>query len=212
MPQTNPLHQRHQVLVRSQSRRTILKSCGAFGVALMGMRQWSPDALAAPVASVAAPNLLRDADCFATVSVAVTLSGISPRVRYEVHGNLMDLDEPDGDPDVCGVLPAQATSANHQQRQVVVVTAQMRAADLGLVKGMGPSHDETFSPDLVELFARIWLRDLTTGDERGPWDSPVRVVVSSAALDWTHPRPFPGSELLVPRSGKPAAPPQACIS
>lgn len=202
----------HAVVVRSQSRRTILKACGAFGVALSGMGQWSLDALAAPLVRVTPPKIVRDADCDATVSVVVTLTRLAPGVRYEVSGDLMESDDPDDDPDGCGALTPHVTPDNHQGRQVVELTAQLRAADLGLVKGIGPARDEAFSPDLVELFARIWLRDLTTGMAHGPWDSPMRIAVSRAVLDWTRRGGFPGSTLLVPRGGMPAAPPQACVS
>jgi hypothetical protein len=161
---------------------------------------------------MAPPTILRGADCDVTVSLLVTLSGIVPGVRYEVYGDLMESDDPDGDPDVCGALAPYVTAADHQKRQVVKVIAQVRAADLGLVKGIGPARDEVISPDLVELFARIWLRDLTTGMAHGPWDSPMRIAVSSAALDWTQRSSFPGSDLLVPRGGMPATPSQACTS
>lgn len=99
----------HEVLARSQSRRTNLKSCCALGVALLGLGRWSPAALASPVVSMAPPTILRGADCDVTVSLLVTLSGIAPGVRYEVYGDLMESDDPDGEPDACGALAPHVT-------------------------------------------------------------------------------------------------------
>ncbi len=109
MAQPESIRRKTDTFQRRHSRRALIKSCGAFGVALMGMRQWSPDALAAPVVSVAPPTILRDADCDATVSVVVTLTRLAPGGRYEVSGDLMESDDPDGEPDACGALAPHVT-------------------------------------------------------------------------------------------------------
>ncbi len=209
MSQPERIHLSLEAFAKHQSRRAILKSCGAVGVALSGISARSRDALALPSVSVAPPKIVRGEDCRATVSVVVTLAGIAHDVRYEVYGDLLESDEPDGEPDVCCALTPRVTITSHVARQSLELTALVMAADLGLVKGTGPASDETFSRDLVELFARIWLRDLTTALESGPWDSPIRVAVASTASAWTQPSQFPGNDLLVPRRGMP---PQACAS
>jgi hypothetical protein len=201
-----------------QSRRAVLKEIGAICIAVSGVSAvWPRKALAAPTVTVAAPTLIHAQDCMATVLVLVSIAGASPGERYEASGNIMESDEPDGDPDICCELSPQPFSAGHGKTLELRLEGHARSADLGLVKGVGPASDEAFSPDLVELFARVWIRDLASGQRYGPWESPLRVAVASAAREWSQVRRFPGSELLTPRGrvnggGEPLLPPLACAS
>jgi hypothetical protein len=182
---------------------------------------WSQSVQAAPTVTVEAPTIVPKEYCTAIVSVRITIADVASDVRYEVYGDLMESDEPDGDPDLCCPLNPQATPPGVAPPHRLLLTRQAMVADLGLVRGLGPASDESYSPEFVELFARIWIRDLTSDDHYGPWESPLRVAAASGALDWTHLGPFPGSELLVPR-GRPSLPidtgvgvplpPQACLT
>ena len=221
MAQLEPIRFNNDVFPSRHSRRAIIKCCGALGLSLSGIVERSPGVLALPAVRVAAPTIVRGQDCLATVSVVVTLSGTTRGVRYEAYGDVVESDDPDDDADVCCALVPQSTTSEGAERLTLELRGQVMAAELGLVKGIGPASDETSSPDLVELFARVWLRDLDTAVEIGPWDSPLRVAVATTALAWTESRQFPGSELLIPRGNvptstrggaRPTLPPQACTS
>jgi hypothetical protein len=221
MAQLEPIRLNNDAFQSRLSRRAIIKYCGAVGLSLSGVGVHSSDALALPAVRVAAPTIVRGDGCRATVSVVVTLSGVTRGVRYEAYGDVMESDDPDDDADLCCALVPQSTTSEGAERLTLELKGQVMAADLGLVKGIGPASDETFSPDLVELFARVWVRDLTAAVESGPWDSPLRVAVASTALAWTESGQFPGSELLIPRGGvldstrgeaSRPLPPQACAS
>jgi len=187
------------------SRRAIIKDLGTLGLSIYGVAQVGTRyALAAPSVTVAAPRVVRTDDCLDTVLVRVTIADARPGIRYEAYGDGMESDDPGGDPDFCCTLDPQSTRIGDRNPHVLLLTGEATAADMGLVKGVGPANDETFSPDLVELYARIWIRDLDTNIEHGPWESPPRVMVTSARLDWQHARRFPGSELLTPRGGTPS--------
>jgi len=221
MAQLEPIRVNNDVFPSCHSRRTIIKCCGALGLSLAGIVERSPGVLALPAVRVAAPTIVRGDDCLATVSVVVTLSGATRGVGYEAYGDVMEWDDPDDDADVCCALMPQSTTSGGAERLTLELKGQVMAADLGLVKGIGPASDETSSTDLVELFARVWVRNLETAVETGPWDSPLRVAVATTALAWTESGQFPGSELLVPRGSAPDSargeasrrlPPQACTS
>jgi hypothetical protein len=167
---------------------------------------------------VSAPRIQRQPGCLTLVSVVVDLANLVPGVAYELAGDLLEWDEPDGDPDLCCQFDALPVPADPVPSRQAHLTARVLASQLGLIKGAGPARDETFSPDLVELTARVWLRDLATETTHGPWDSPVRVVVSSANRAWTPEDEAPANLFQVPR-GDPARdaspaigqPPPACI-
>ena len=204
------------------SRRAVIRRLGAIGLSLAGItRVCLQDALAALEVTVARPTVTRLDTCMATISVLLTISSLASGARYEAYGDVMESDEPDGEPDPCCALTPQPILSGAHESHTLLLKGEATAADLGLVKGIGPASDETFSPDLVELFARVWLRDLATGDRYGPWESPPRVAVASSALAWTQLQQFPGSELLTPRGGAGSTaygrdgihlPPQACAS
>jgi hypothetical protein len=189
------------------TRRACVKRIAALGLAVPGSATgWPRTALAVPAVTVAPPTIERQANCTAHVSVRVTIAGLPPGVRYEVSGDIMESDERDGNRDDVGcALDPQSTPVGPTEKYVLLLTATAMAADLGLVKGYGPASDEAFSPDLVELYARIWLRDLATGDRYGPSESPLRVAVASGALAWTQATQLPGSALLTPRRATPVS-------
>jgi hypothetical protein len=176
--------------------------------------------LAAPAVTVAAPRIMRLVGCLAPVAVAVTLADVTPGVRYEVSGDIMEADEPDGEDDFCCRLDPQATVPGEHPPFTLLLTREVIAMDLGLQRGMGPAADETDDSERIQLFARVWVRDLTSGDRFGPWESTRRIVVPSPQLLWTRRETLPGSELMTPH-GEPSSsrresfslpvPPQACV-
>lgn len=181
------------------SRRALLARGSASGLAFIGFRpRWPWPTAPAPVVTVTAPMLAPD-DCTVTitirmtVSVRVTIAHLTRGVGYEVRGDILEADDPDGDADFCGSLVPQAIASSHQGSQTLLLKGRMKAVDLGLVKGVGPGSDETFSPDLVELFARVWLWNLTTEKQEGPWTSPVRTAVARDAAAWRLAEPRLGS-------------------
>ncbi len=163
--------------------------------------------------AVAAP-MIALTDCTATltvrvvITVRVTLAHLAPGDRYDVSGQILELDGRDDNADVCGSLTPQAIPAAHGGWHVVELDNWLKAADVGLVKGIGPASDETSSPDMVELFAQVWLRNLTTGVSSGPWVSPPRAVVAHERQTWLAADVRLGSELAMPR----AASPHECFS
>lgn len=190
------------------TRRVILKHGCALGLSVAGALAALPrQTLAAPLAIVSPPRVVRAEECTVMVSVKVGLAGLTPGVSYEVGGDILEGDEPDEEPDFCCTLNAVRTPLVEQPTSTLHLIRQAMAVDLGLVRGIGPAADESYSPDLVELFARIWLRDLATGDRFGPWDSPRRVAVAHGELSWLPPRAFPGGEFLSPRGDPPATVP-----
>lgn len=169
----------------SWTRRLFLQRTGQLAVAFVGLGAPQPPAAhAAPLVTVAPSLIVRGDACRATATVHIALTGIRPDTRMVFNGELLETDDPDGDPDLCTTFPPQFARTPREQPFSVILKQDAMSAELGLVKGVGPAEDETNSPDLVELVARIWLRDLTTGHEYGPWLSPTRVAVASAALAW----------------------------
>lgn len=190
------------------TRRTMLKHGFAFGLHLAGMTLPTPrQAMAAPLASVSPPRIALAAQCMATVSVNVSLAGLLPGDRYEVRGDILEDDDPDDEPDFCCTLNPDTTPFIEQPVHTLLLTRQAMAVDLGLMRGVGPAADEALSPDLVELFARVWVQDLATGDRFGPWESPRRIAVSKARIFWTEARGTPAWDLLAPRGEPPATVP-----
>ncbi len=177
------------------SRRTMLKTAGAFALTWAGISARSRAVLAAPVVAVAAPAIDRIDECLASYSIRVTLADAAPGARYEAFGDLLEWDEDIGASDFCGTIPASPVVSRGEETEILL-EGQVLATDLGLVKGLGPASDETFSPDLVELFARIWLRELDTSERYGPWDSPRRVAVTLEQRAWQIGR-YPGSEFVI---------------
>ncbi len=185
----------HNASSISPTRRAILKYAWAMGLSWHGVVGGSARrALAAPLVRVNPPMIVHSGSCTMTVSVKVIIAG-SPGDRFAVFGDILDADEPDGDADLCCALLPQSTVAGDRGFVSLFLEGHADAADLGLVKGIGPASDEAFSPDLVELFARVWLRDIGTDERYGPWESPRRVAVASDARAWEAGR-FPGNEFL----------------
>lgn len=201
---------------RSCSRRRFLAQVA--GVAGWAIVTPLP-ARAAPLVRVAPPVIVRHAGCIASVNVLVTLAGLPPGTRVAAGGDLLETDEPDGDDDPCATFPARFLRVPAAQPTSLLLSCDARVSALGLVKGAGPAADETTSPDLVELVARVWLRNVVAGDEIGTWLSPARVAVSSAALAWTPADQGPSPNMLElprprprPRDGASAPlPPRACL-
>jgi hypothetical protein len=169
----------------SCSRRSVLRRIGGLAGLFISLPAPSVPAHAALMATVAPPLVVRSRACRATVTVRVTLIGIRPGATVEVGGDVVETDDPDGAPDPCLMFPPRVLRVPDEQPHHLLLTREAMAAELGLVKGVGPAADETYSPDLVELVARVWLREAETGQEHGPWLSPTRVTVASAALAWT---------------------------
>jgi len=148
---------------------------------------------------VAAPQISRIDDCQAIVSVAVSLSAGPSARQYLLYGDILEGEADTVDTDFCCALQAQRADLAPHQSRLLTLTQQAMAVDLGLVRGMGPAANETFSPDLVELFARIWLRDLSTDEALGPWDSPLRIAVSRRLPGWMPSASLQGNPLMTPR-------------
>lgn len=181
--------------------RRSLFALGAGAVAAMAAGR-PGHARAAPTLTIAPPTLEHAEPCKATVAVQVTIGDLAPGVPYAMFGELWEADEPDGQADFCGEFEPRVISAGATSQQLVL-TRGVLVANIGLVKGFGPASDETSSPDLVELFARVWLRHLERGTEYGPWESPRRVAVAISAAEWARPPSYPGSELSAPRGNQP---------
>ena len=148
---------------------------------------------------VAAPRITRTDDCHATVAVDVTLADVPSAGGYLLYGDILEADTGTEDAEFCCTLhPASADLAPAQTRRLTL-TQHVMAVDLGLVRGMGPAANETFSPDLVELFARTWLRDLATDTVLGPWDSPQRIAVSRTLPGQMPSGSLLGNPLMTPR-------------
>jgi hypothetical protein len=203
------------------SRRALLRRGGVLGFLLAGWTAAKPrPVLAAPAVAVAAPEIGRMEGCRAPISVSVTLSGVAPGVRYVAYGVVMEADGPAGVDDYCCALEPQSTEAGDRQASTLLLTRRAMATDLGLQRGMGPAVDETASPERVHLYARVWVRDLGTGDRFGPWESPRLTAVPNPRLVWAGPDGLPGSQLMARRGGATFSendsiglplPPQACI-
>lgn len=163
----------------SRSRRGLLRSGLGLGIALVEQCVVQPvPAQAALTVQVAAPRITRTDDCQATVSVAVILEAVSEKRRYHLYGDVLEAETDENDAEFCCALRPRHALLLPGLTRSVTLTQQAMAVDLGLVRGLGPAANETFSPDLVELFARIWLHDLATDEVLGPWDSPQRIAVS----------------------------------
>lgn len=194
------------------SRRVFLRHCGALPVALSLSPDWMPTSRRALDVRVAPPTITRDG-CTALVAVPVTISPTVPGRRFAVHGELWEADDPDGDPDFAGTLDVLETPSLSAEPTTVQLQGRFLTAALGLEKGVGPASDEGYSPDLVELFATVMLRDLATGANHGPWQSPLRVAVAQETRDWTGAKHAAGGDLALPRGSRQAEqPPRACIS
>lgn len=204
------------------SRRAVLHHAGALGFIMAGhSTATSAAASAAPSVAVAAPHVVRNPGCLATVSVLVTLTGLMPGAHYVLSGAVFEADGWVENADFCCSLDPQTvviTDLGHHYRRL---NRQAIAADLGLLKGMGPARDEEVSAKGVELFARIWLRDLTSRKQAGPWDSPLRVVASRSQAGWTSSPQQDDNPLMLPHGGRSATnhesvglpmPPEACWS
>jgi hypothetical protein len=162
---------------------------------------------------------VRHPGCLATVSVLVTLTGLLPGVRYILTGAVFEADGWVENADFCCSLDPQTVVVTDPGQHVRRLNRRAIAADLGLLSGMGPAWDEDVSAAGVDLFARIWLRELTRRDRNGPWDSPVRGVASRSQAGWTYSRPQDDNPLMVPHGvgaitnhesiGQPM-PPEAC--
>ncbi|MFN8662916.1 MAG: hypothetical protein U0075_13565 [Thermomicrobiales bacterium] len=134
----------------------------------------------------------------------VTLTGLMPGAHYVLSGAVFEADGWVENADFCCSLDPQTvviTDLGHHYRRL---NRQAIAADLGLLKGMGPARDEEVSAKGVELFARIWLRDLTRRKQAGPWDSPSRVVASRSQAGWTSSPQQDDNPLMLPHGGRSA--------
>jgi hypothetical protein len=174
---------------------------------------WPHPVLAAPVVNVAAPKIMRLVGCRAPVAVAVTLSAVTPGIRYEASGEILEEDDWDGEDDYCCTLNPQETPPG-EPPYALLLTRKVLATDLGLQRGHGPASDELSYPERVALYARVWVRDLASGDRFGPWESPRLIVVSNPRLLWAPPEGLPGREFMTPsgrNSARQPLPPQACV-
>jgi hypothetical protein len=206
----------HMLDCRLSRRRAIVR-WGAASTSFMGAWPGWPGSAgvtaAPPRVAVSPPLIVRDG-CIARVSVQIALTRATIDHRYELVGELWEADDPDGEPDRCCALDSRRTAALETDRVTVVLEGRFLTRELGLEKGVGPAGDETYSPDLAEIFARVWVRDLTLGTRYGPWDSPLRVAVAQDTRDWTGTRRSSGDALAIPRGSGPdsptALPPRAC--
>lgn len=191
----------------SCSRRALLRGGLGLGLALAApgaLRPAPATAQTALAVRVAAPRITRSGDCLASVEVAITLANF-PAGSYLLYGDILEADAGTEDTEFCCALhPAQADLAPGETRRVTLAQ-RTTSVDLGLVKGLGPAAHEAFSPDLVELLARISLRDLATDELLGSWDSPQRVAVSHALPGWMPSAYLQGNPLLTPRGPASAA-------
>lgn len=189
----------------SCSRRALLRGGLGLGLALVLPAALQPaPALAAIVVRVSAPRIKRTGDCLADVAVDVTLSDLPAASSYLLSGDILEADTSTEDADYCCTLHPVQVDLQPGQRRLLTLTQQATSVDLGLVRGLGPATHEAFSPNLVELFARIWLRDLATDDVLGAWDSPQRVAVSRALPGWMPSAHLQSNPLLTPRGPAPA--------
>lgn len=189
------------------SRRVFVASLGVVLISPPALRLQPPSSARGMLqVRVAPPTVARVAACVREVRVKVMVAGSPDDARYHAYGEIWEADEPEGDADFCCELIAQPILIAANRSLQFLLSGKALAAEIGVVKGVGPAQDETDSPDLVELFARIWLRDDATGETLGPWQSPWRSAVASTARDWSPNPKFPGSMLAPPRG----RPPQAC--
>lgn len=184
----------------SRSRRALLRGGLGLGLALSTRGVVRPvPAHAAMAVQVAAPRISRVNDCQAIVSVDISLSGGPSARQYLLYGDILEGEAGTEDADYCCALQAQHINLAPDHTHLLTLSQQAMAIDLGLVRGTGPAANETFSPDLVELFARIWLRDRTTDEVLGPWDSPQRIAVSRSLPGWMRSASLQGNPLMTPR-------------
>lgn len=190
------------------TRRAVLRGGIALGLTLVSGAAMPPMPVQAVMAvRVAAPKIVRADDCLAAVSVTVTFAEVTSARRYLLYGDILEADDTTlEDADFCCTLRAQHALLTPDQIHHLTLSQQTAVDNLGLVRGVGPAGDEAFSPDLVELFARIWLRDLASDEVLGPWDSPQRVAVSRRRPGWSPPRNLQGNPLLTPRGNAPLPP------
>jgi hypothetical protein len=184
----------------SRSRRALLRGGLGLGLALTprGVVQSAP-ALAALAVRVAAPRITRIDDCHATIAVDVTLADVPTAGGFLLYGDILEADAGTEETEFCCTLHPAYVDLTPQQTLLATLSQQAMAVDLGLVRGLGPAAHEAFSPDLVELFARIWLRELTTDDVLGPWGSPQRIAVSRTLPGQMPSGSLLGNPLMTPR-------------
>lgn len=164
-----------------RSRRALLQGAGALSLSLAARLAIRPATARAVLAvHVAAPRIDRTNDCWVSVSVDVTLAEVSSLTRYLLYGDILEADAGSDADEFCCTLRSQHALLTPGRSHSVTLAQRAMAVDLGLVRGLGPAATEKYSPDLVELFARVWLRDLETDEVLGPWNSPTRVAVSRA--------------------------------
>lgn len=188
-----------------RSRRAVLRGGMGLGLALATRGLiWPAPVRASLAIQVTAPRIVRIDECLATVTVNVSLAAAPSERRYLLYGDILESDTGTEDADFCCLLPAQHARVSPGMTHNVTLTQQAMAVDLGLVRGMGSAGDEGFSPDLVEVFARIWLRDLTTDEVLGPWDSPQRIAVSRSLPGWMPSDSLLGNPLMSPRGNVPS--------
>lgn len=159
-------------------------------------------AAAIPTVSVGAPRVERAGTCLATVTVRVVLADLDDEATYRVGGELLEFDNTLEDADFCGFLPPRTLAPGHTTATAVQLTQTLPTAQVGMVRGFGPASDETGSRDLVEVFARVWVQDLDTGEDLGVWDSPQRVLVSSAGWPQRPPGGIRPPDLMLPRQSR----------
>lgn len=191
------------------SRRALLWRGYALGLGVIATRGNSVAAGNAALAVVvAAPQVVRNADCLATVSAMVTLTGLLPGVRYLLTGEIWGGDDGGDTADFCCSLDPQLLQITDQGVHRRLLNRQVAVGDLLRASGMGPARDEADSKGQVELFARVWLRDLTRSErgktwespvQDGPWDSPVQVIANRRQEGWTYSRIEHDNPLMLPR-------------
>lgn len=154
---------------------------------------------AASAVVVAAPQVVRNADCLATVSAMVTLTGLLPHVRYVLTGEILEADDGGDAADFCCSLDPQLVQITDQGVHHRLLNRQVTVSDLLRASGMESARDEADSKGQVELFARVWLRNLTVSERGKPWDSPVRVIANRRQEGWTYSQAEPDNPLMLPR-------------
>lgn len=211
------------VLDHPWSRRSLLCAARAGGVVLAGAPLGlSSRVLAAPTITVAAPHVDRIEHCEAWVSSLVTLDEVAAETRYAVFGNLLEADDREERAECCAKLDQQSTRQGGPARQTLRLTCHASAGDMRFMRDAGPTRNETDSADDVELFIRIWIRNVLTDEVLGPWNSPQHVAFTNSWLTGISRLGLHADGLWLPHSGRaPEAgpsssalplPPQMCLS
>lgn len=184
------------------SRRALVQGGRFLGLAFVCSRVMpSVRVSAAPAVTVSTPQIDLIAHCQAVISVLVSIDTTSMTRSFSIFGDLLERDAHERRTEHCGTLVPQTTSHPVPAPHVLRLTCNASAANLGLMRGVGPAHNETDDAEDVELFARIWVRDLSTREVFGPWDSPQCKAITNAWLTETQRLDLRTDDLQLPRRG-----------